>query len=572
MYTFLFRSLILMFLSIILISACNDSPEVVGKVGGERIYLPEFQEILRMEYRDKRMNEISFEERKEALLKALENRVKVVKAKKLNLQEKPEYHDFINIRQDRIIASKLPDILITDKFITEDMIQAYSTLQLAKPRVILLSLGYEGSKYLKAPRSLDETITLAEVILKQVRNGANLMNLTEQYSDDENGRKMRGIYDPFTPGVFDPLLDIELSMAKENQLLGPIKTPRGIFIAQVVSLNPVEDKPPVGGERDRIKWQIFNKFYRQEEGDRLHKELTEKFKSELGWEISDSGIEQFLAAIQIWEQGPRPSDNSFTDEQRAIYLGKIGNTTITVGSFIKEFQGAFSSNYIRFNNPVDMKKVLADYIERYLSWLIKAKEYKVQELPDVKYQMDKIENEKLAELLDKHEIQEKSTPTPEEIASYYQVNMSKYLEPRKIRVWEIAVKDREQAVKIHKNAVDNFSEFENLAQQYTEKTSMKSRKGDLGYQNANSPRSVIKAAFEAGENKIIGPLEENNFFYIIKTGDIQPERQKTLAEAEIVIKAAVQKEKQDRLRQQLIKDLQNEYVFWINESLLRKLS
>jgi parvulin-like peptidyl-prolyl isomerase len=150
--------------------------------------------------------------------------------------------------------------------------------------------------------------------------------------------------------------------------------------------------------------------------------------------------------------------------------------------------------------------------------------------------------------------------------------MSKYLEPRKIRVWEIAVKDREQAVKIHKNAVDNFSEFENLAQQYTEKTSMKSRKGDLGYQNANSPRSVIKAAFEAGENKIIGPLEENNFFYIIKTGDIQPERQKTLAEAEIVIKAAVQKEKQDRLRQQLVKDLQNEYVFWINESLLRKLS
>ncbi|OGB68720.1 MAG: hypothetical protein A2Y94_07020 [Caldithrix sp. RBG_13_44_9] len=571
MFTILFRFLILVSLTIILVSACSESPEVVGKVGGERINLQEFQETLRSEYRDKKTNEISFEERKKALLKALESRVKVVKAKELNLQDKPEYNEFIDIRQDRILASKLPDILITDKFVTENMIRAYSKLQTTRPRVILLSLGFEDSKYLKAPRSLDETIKLAEYVLKQIRNGTNLMNLTEQYSDDENGRKMRGIYDPFSPGVFDPQLDIELSMAKENQLLGPIKTPRGIFIAQVISLNPVEAGLPVGGEKDRIKWQIFNKFYRQE-GDQLHKELTEKFKTELGWEISDSGIEQFLAAIQVWSQGPQPSDKSFTDEQRAIYLGKVGKTTITVGSFIKEFQGSFSSNYIRMNNPVDMKKVLVDYSERYLTWLIKAKEHKVQELPDVQYQINKVENERLAELLDKYEIQEKSTPTPEEIVSYYQANQSKYLEPKKIRVWEIAIKDQEQAAKIYKKAVNNFSDFENLAQQYTEKASMKNRKGDLGYQNAGSPRSVIKAAFEAGENKIIGPLEENNFFYIIRTGDIQPERQKTLAEAEPVIKAAVHKEKQDRLRQQLMKDLQKEYIFWINEPLLRKLS
>src|SRR4030042_899401 len=132
MFTILFRFLILVSLTIILVSACSESPEVVGKVGGERI----------------------------------------------NLQDKPEYNEFIDIRQDRILASKLPDILITDKFVTENMIRAYSKLQTTRPRVILLSLGFEDSKYLKAPRSLDETIKLAEYVLKQIRNGTNLMNLT----------------------------------------------------------------------------------------------------------------------------------------------------------------------------------------------------------------------------------------------------------------------------------------------------------------------------------------------------------------------------------------------------------
>jgi parvulin-like peptidyl-prolyl isomerase len=94
----------------------------------------------------------------------------------------------------------------------------------------------------------------------------------------------------------------------------------------------------------------------------------------------------------------------------------------------------------------------------------------------------------------------------------------------------------------------------------------------LGYQNVNSPRSIIKAAFEAGENKIIGPLEENNFFYVIKTGEIQPERQRTLNEVEAVVRSAVQKEKQDLSRQQILKELQNEYIFWIDETQLRKLS
>jgi peptidyl-prolyl cis-trans isomerase C len=571
MFKFLFHFLISLSFLLVFFTACSESPEVVGKVGGEKIKLDEFKEVLQQKYRDKKMNEISFEEKKKALLEQLESRIKVVKAKELELQKKPEYLEYTEIRQNRIIASKLPDILITDKFITEEMIQAYYKLQMAKPRVILVSLGYQDSKYLKAPRSLEETMKVANNLIKKARDGANLINLAEQYSDDENSRKMRGIYDPFSPGVFDPQLDIELSKAKENRLIGPIQTPRGIFIAQILSMNPVQTSLPDGTEKDRIKWQIFNKFYRQD-GDQLYKELTEKFKTDLGWEISESGIDQFLAAVQVWSQGPQPNDKSFSEEQRSIYLGKIGENTITVGSFIEEFQGSFSANYIRFNNPVEMKKVLADYIDRYLSWLIMAKKHEVQKLPDVRYQIKKIEESKLVELLDKYEIQEKSTPTSEEIAAYFEANKSKYLEPRKIKVWEIAIKDQNLAAKVYKMAEQSPGKFEDLAQQYTEKANMKSRKGDLGYQNVNSPRSVIKAALAAGENRIIGPLEENNFYYIIKTGDIQPERQKTLAEVEGVVKSAVQKEKQENLRKQMMKDLQKEYVFWINETLLRKLS
>ncbi len=529
--------------------ACGDSTETVGKVGREQVSLKELQETLQQRFRDKKMNEISFEDKKKVLQEILENRLKIVHARAIGLDKNPEYIQFLNIRQNRILASRLPDMLITEKFVTEEMIHAYSQLQITRPKVVLVLLGYEGSKYIQAPRSLEETMKLANYLYKKHKEGIELARLAEQYSDDENNRKNSGIYDPLPPGLFDPQLDVALSKAKVNEWVGPVQTPRGVFIAQILSMNPAENRILTQTEKERFRGHIFNKFYR-EEGNQRYKELTEEFKNELGWEISDEGIEQFLEAIKVWSQSPQPTDKSFSEEQLAISLGRIGKTPITVGSLVEEFQGTFSSNYHRFNNAVEMKKLLTENLLPYLVWLTKAKQQRIDRHPMVQEQLAKISESKLLELLDKYEVQERSTPTPEEIASYYEANKSKYVEPQKIRVWEIAVKDKKVAEKVLKKAQSQPAKFEELAQEYTEKSHMKNRKGDLGYQNVNSPREIIKAAFEAGENKIIGPLEENNFYYVIKTGNIQPERQKTLEEVEGMVKAAVQRDKQEKLRKE----------------------
>lgn len=567
----LFGLLIVSVIALLFIMSCGDSSEIVGKVGREQVSLKELQETLPQRFRDKKMSDISLEDKKQVLLEILENRLKIIHAKELEMDKKPEYLAHMNIRRNRILASKLPDMLITYKLVSDDMIRAYSQLQATKPKVVLVSLGFQDSKYIQAPRSLDETIKLANYLYKKHKEGIELMRLAEQYSDDENNRKNSGVYDPYPPGLFDPQLDVELSKAKVNQWVGPVQTSRGVFIAQILSMNPAEDRILSQTEKERIRGQIFNKFYR-EEGNQRYRELTEEFKKELGWEISDEGIEQFLEAIKIWSQSPNPTDKSFTEEQRAIYLGKIGDMKITVGSLLEEFQGTFTANYQRFNNAVEMKKLLSENLLPYQVWLIKAKHQRIDKDPAVEEQLTKISESKLLELLDKYEVQEQSVPTPEEIAAYYEANKSKYVDPKKIRVWEIAVKDKKVAEKVLRKAQSNPAKFEDLAQEYTEKSHMKNRKGDLGYQNEHSPRPIIKAAFEAGENKIIGPLEENNFYLIIKTGNIQLERQKSLEEVETMVKAAVQRDKQEKRRKEINEELKKKYSFWINETLLRKMS
>jgi peptidyl-prolyl cis-trans isomerase C len=355
------------------------------------------------------------------------------------------------------------------------------------------------------------------------------------------------------------------------ELLEPIDTDRGVFVVEILNKNDTTQVSLSNQQKNRNRMTIYNKFYRSQ-GDTIYKNLSEKFSSELGGKIFDSGIDEFLLAIKAWEATPNPTDQTFTEAQRLIILGKIADITLTAGYFIDEFQGTFRTSYQRFNSHEGLQKVLKDYIERYLAWITKAKEAGIDKLPDIQKIFQDFLDAKLVELFDKYEIREKAVPTEEEKKEFFETNKGDFTDPKKIRIWEIAIKDEKTAQTVLKKANTPGTDFSALAQEYTEKIHLRDRKGDLGYQSIKSPRKIIKSAFEAGENKVIGPIKEQRFYCIIKTGDILPERQKEYKEVESHVKSRAQRKKEQKIKEELSNRLEKRYNIWIDESKLKELS
>lgn len=214
-----------------------------------------------------------------------------------------------------------------------------------------------------------------------------------------------------------------------------------------------------------------------------------------------------------------------------------------------------------------MNALLKDYIEKHLIWVNIAKQRKIQDYPEISKQITHFSDSKLVELFDKYQIREKIKLSPEEIEAYYEANKTSYLEPKKIQLWEIAIKDSASAQEVYQKTSNQSSNFEALARKYTEKPKMKDKNGYMGYLSASSPRKVVREAIQAGENSIIGPIFENPYYYIIKTGKIQAEQQKSFEEVKSKVSVDAKRDKERELRESITQSLRNEYNIRISENI-----
>lgn len=555
---------------ILIMADCSKSPSVIASVEDEQITTLEFKKFVSRKY-NKNIGDVNIEQRKKAMLELIEMKMKVRKAMEMNLDKKEAFLKDIAQREERHIAAKLPEILITDQLVSEEMIKSYFELKHSKVKIGIIALVFQGVESRNSKRTLEETIDLAKKLSNKLKNEDSLRVISEKYSDYQNVKNNRGIWDPYTPGIFSPAVDISIYKAKENSIVGPLVTDKGVFVIKIFEKKANEEKGDFTLEKKKIKWKIYNKFYR-EIGDSLYKAHTAILKNELGWEIYNQGIKEFLDAIEQWSQKPNFTDHLFTLEQRAIVLGRIGDVDILSGRFVDEFQGKFARSYRGFNNMDGMRKILGDYIDRFLVWIKVAREKNIQNNPDVLEQMKQYKETELVKLFDNQEITAKSVPTSDEIVAYYEKNKKNYFVPRKIRIWEIAVKDEKLSQEIYEKSKKPNIDFEELAEKFTEKPRMKIRRGNLGYMSLDSPKEIVKKAFEVGPNQILGPHFEDDYYHIFKTGEINPEHQKSFVEVKNRIQADLRRDKEKQIKAGVSEQLKAEYDFWIDDRLIENLN
>ena len=560
----------LLFVLVVLGIHCGKDDNIAGKVGDEVVTVDQYKEALKSQFGRRDLSQISYEEKEKMLKEMLDYRLKLIKAKEMDLDKDPEFLKEIKVREDNMVAQKLYEQEIINSVIPPEIIATFMELRKFEIKGVGIVLGYENATKLKRDKSLEDATQLANEIASRLRNGEDAEALAEQYSDDPSGQKNKGRLDPYHEGMFDIAVDSAIVNANVGDVVGPIVSPAAIF---VIKVNEKKEKPTIRPDEQvlpKLRQELFQRYYHND-GNERYKTLTEEYKKEYNAKILDENIEKLVGLIKEWTATPRQSDESFPEKGYDLELYKFNNHTFTGKDFLDKFNGRFYRMYSKYQTVEQITDAINNELN-YKLWIYRARAQNFDKDEKIKTDISKLKEQRLVALVEQKAIRDRVSFTLDELKANYQENLDKYQEPRKIEVWEIAVQDQNLANKIYRMAVQKQASFESLAEKYDEKPNRQKKKGYLGYQMDKSPLGdMMEKIFNAGPNKILAPGKQGAFYHIFKTGQFQPQRTREFEEVQTYVEGAVKQDKGNRLRNEMMDDLHRRYPYWINQKFLREL-
>lgn len=158
--------------------------------------------------------------------------------------------------------------------------------------------------------------------------------------------------------------------------------------------------------------------------------------------------------------------------------------------------------------------------------------------------------------------------------AYYDSTASRYKTELTYDLSEIFVFSDSVAKEVAEKAraTSSQSDFEKLAEEYTQRAGYREKKGHWGKQSVKSSAlAKLVAAHEPMEGKVIGPLSFENGYTIVRVNAIYPSRQKTFEEAIPDIASAVQEIKQRQLTDQWLEQLKKKFPVRYEMATINKL-
>jgi len=555
---------------IIFSQQCGKKADVVAKIENLEITVDEYKTALLSQLNTKDFGTISMEDKRKTLNSLIEQRLKYLMAKELSLDEDPDFRKSLLKNENQLIVKELYKREVIDFFIPEEMVQKYFMWRQMEISAIKVIVGFSNSVGYRGQRTKADAANRAEEVAAKIKTSQNPEEVALQFSDDPGVSKDRGVVKSFPIGIYSPEVDEIVYEAEVGEVVGPIQTPKGYLVLKIISKKRLTGKSNFKSEKNEIQNKLFNSYFAATANER-YKDLTEQFKKKYDAQIATDNVKNFHGILQEWEKIPEKKDADFTEAQRAIKLAKLGEQFYTAGYLIDQFQGAFYKNYTRYNSIPLLENVINSMIN-WEVWVKEARNQSIQNGIEILEAMEKYKMQQLVILLDQKEVKQKVKVTDEEVKAFFEENKTNYKEQEKIQIWEIAVTNDALANQIADRAKKGEN-FEDLARNYTEKQAMQKRGGNLGFQTRNSTfAEIVKKAFNAGGNQIVEPFKYGIYFYVLKTGEYVPARQKKFEEVKGIVKSGMERKRETEKREELLSEIRKKYKFRINESILRRIS
>ncbi len=268
------------------------------------------------------------------------------------------------------------------------------------------------------------------------------------------------------------------------------------------------------------------------------------------------------------------------DNGKEKVLAQVGKYKLTLQEFNDQIKSLPPQLQMAVQRNPQLKKQLLDRWVQLTLMALEARKENLQEKPNVKKRIEDMTNALLAQEYMTENISDKARVTDKEIKEYYEKHKSEFMQPEQVRARHILIKvpagaDKTKLAEAKKKAMDirvrlmKGESFTKLAQKYSDDPGSKTRGGDLGYfSKGRMVPEFEKAAFALKKGEISKPVKTTFGYHIIKVEDKKPARQRPFDEVKQEIRQKLLRQKQIKLRDELVSKLKKKYPVKTNEALL----
>jgi parvulin-like peptidyl-prolyl isomerase len=508
---------------LIFLAGCDSDPNlVVAKVGGKTIelgHVKDFDLLFPMIFTSA---DEEYEAKKRFVDSLIEVKLLIIGGYQADLDIDSEVMQIIDIEKPKFLLDELfksnvlSKVSVTDAEIRDN----YDKLK----------------EEVRAKHILVDSKKLIDSLYQAVTDGAEFEQLARDYSLDQTTAMNGGDLGYIRWGWVVSSFHEELFKLSPGQISKPFETEMGWHIAMMVDRRDT-DPGPFKALRDRLRAQIQSSK-RQKVMMEYLEGLREKVEIKMDEEVVQTILDQ-MNRIYPDTLGGKPFKKSTIDltlleqYQKSQILAYFRGGEMTV----EEYMNAIGQVPVRERPDFRNREGVTTAVFNMNLNQILANEALAEGLDKTETYMNVITEFKEAVMADKmRDLVMQGTPeiVDDEIYDYYNTHIDEFEVEKRLRIREIMVEDLALAESL-RTTIDGGADFEDLAEEFTERPGMKARKGNLGFIEPYRYPAVYTAADNMEVGDIKGPVQVGDDWSIILLEDFKPPVTRPIEEAAAAI-------------------------------------
>ncbi len=492
--------------------ACGKkSTDVVATVGDYQITTEELSSLnpgLATEFANA---DAEFAARKEALESLIVGRLLVHAAYEKKIDQSEEISRVVLANKDKFLLDALYKREVLDKATATDAeVQDY----------------YNHLEFkLRASQIVVDSEATAQMVLDKLKAGENFEQLAYDYSLDPNAKRNRGDLGYFIWGAMVDEFQQAAFKMQPGEVSPPVKSPFGWHVIKLIEKLPNETRGALEESKEQIKNQILA---------RKRQKYTEDYVSTIRTKYAvrvDSVTCNYvlkkrenLYPPQLLVNLPKSDfdDKQLDRNEKEMVIATWDGGQMTLLDYLTRIHQI----------PEPYKPSLDQYDSVAMTiFNLKMQEILAYEANKAGLESDEGFQRKIklfkemamADVMRNDSIKPTQQPDDASARQYYDEHPDEFSNPARIRMFEIQLTDELLAAKLAKQ-IKSLNEFKAKAADITERPSMRSVSGDLGYVDRKFSPELFDAAWDKPVGTIGGPVAASgkySTFYVVDK--LQPE-------------------------------------------------
>jgi len=511
--------------------------------------------------------------REEYLTLMAESRMILQVAREKGLDKVQSINGEVKDFQEEIMRDKLTEMEVDDKVKVSDLdIEKY--------------YAEHREDYVDPDRVVVTEITVkeenkAKEILDQVKAGADFTEIAKEIDAKGEsfgpGQGRGGKTQPFSKDSYSSAKDfVEVGFSLkpgeiyDGVLVQPLGEDTYYMIIRQDEFMPTRQQE-LDEVRDDAKRKVEKEMKEKRRGNWIAKIKGDK-KAEIFTDRIPADPEPQPGVESEDATKEKPVEKPETQPTEDAVLAKIGKDRISLSQINKDISEMQAWKQDRYKGKEGKTKYLDELIEEKLITLA-AYGQKLQDDAEISRQVKEYKDQLMLKELVKQEVDDKIKIEDADIQKYYDEHKEDYVDPEKIVVTEVTLKDEEKAREILEQ-IKNGGDFTEIAKELDAKgESFGPGMGKEGKTNPFSTKSYSSAKefTEIAFNLKVGevsdlftqPMGQETYQMIIRKDEEMPSRQKELDEVKDNVKREVEREKKRARIEEWLDGMKKEMKFEI---------